>query len=528
MLTKEDLILGQLIAGGLPPDQAVNPSGIIAGLNEESYGVSPYSSVGFLDQVRDVTSEMTAHSEIMDMATTEMAKVIRGAFDMVKTYGVPMALAIADGVSCLYSQDSIRSTLRYELKTQYVCVDDPLFHLGIYPVQVANKALSFNSVNFGMLGRLQFDCFANLSLMDFVDSKHPEIVKVMKDQGVSDYQVLNSLTTLEGIREIFTIKGNALVDFTETRTIDLPRLMKMFVVISKMYMADKPPVYLTEGSLEDYREFVNLMWNGISRYLINLKDFVKTYRSREIVLVDQGPVRYTSITPNEALGVKVNVVEGKVLVYYTEAIMKTITSSETSISDVVLAYLYARVSGQNFSLRELADDKLKVNNLLSAYLEEVSGVINRAAQKVFCDGAAIAIARFIESQPAAREALYRTVGENGSLVPTLVRNRLGSAISQLYETYNREMTKRDKDLATIDSSEGEYSSSLVGERRKHCIEIILSTDIVPVFLNLLGCDMAASIIAATYVTQDKVFTSVDEREQLHLALIKVLAKLTVE
>ena len=528
MLTKDDLILGQLIASGLPPEQPINPSGIIAGLNEESYAVSPYSSVGFLDQVTKVTTELTSHSEVMDLATTEMAKVIRGAFEMVKTYGVPMALAIADGVSCLYSQESVRSTLRSNLSLDYICADDPLFSMGIYPVQVANKALSFSAVNLDMLNRLEFDPFPSTDLMTYVDSKHPEIVKVMKDQSVADYNVLRSLTDLEGIRCIFSVKGQALVDFTQTRTIDLSRLMKMFVVVSKMYMSDKPPTFLTKGSLEDYREFVNLMWNGISRYLINLKEFVQNYRAREIVLVDQGPVRYKTITPSEALGVQVDVIEGKVLVYYTEAIMKTITASETSISDVVLAYLYARVKGQSFSLRELADDKLKVSKLLDSYLGDVSQVINSAAQKVFCEGAAIAIARFIESHPAAREALYRTVGENGSLVPTVIRNRLGSAISNLYNVYSRDMSTYtdEPELASADTAE--YSSSLVGKRRKHCIEVILSTDIVPIFLNLLGCNMAASIIAATYVTQDKVFTSVDEREQLHCALIKVLANLSVE
>lgn len=525
MLSKDDLILAQLIASGLPENYEVKASGIIAGLNEVSYAVSPYAPTALIDQAMEVTQNLTPHSDVMELATTEMAKVVRGAFDMVKTYGVPMALAIADGVSCLYSMDSVLRTIRSELDIKYINVDDQMFNLGIYPVQVANKSLSFEAVNFGMLERLKFGYVSDTDLVDWIGSKHPEIVAVLDDKSTGTYSALWSMTTLDGLSQIFKRMDNGQINFAEIKTIDIPLLMKMFVIASKMFMTDKPVPWLEEGSLEDYREFTGLIWNGISRYLINLKEFTNLYRAREIVITDVAPVRYKEITPHEALGVKVNVVEGKVLVFYTGAIMRTITESGTAISDVAVAYLYSRVKGQSFSLKELASNKMRVSELMTQYVSEVSGVIHNRAQEVFCESAAIAIARFIDGNVAAKEALYTTIGDRGSMTATVVRERLGAAISKLYSIYSQRAGKHDSDLAVVDDGS---SQTLIGERKKECINIILSTDIVPVFLNLLGCNMAAAIIAATYVTQDKVFSAVDERKQLHCALIQVMAGISLE
>lgn len=525
MLSKDDLILAQLIASGLPENFEVKPSGIIAGLNEVSYAVSPYSPTALIGQAMEVTQNLAPHTEYMDLATTEMAKVVRGAFDMVKTYGVPMALAIADGVSCLYSVDSVLRTIRSELDIKYINVDDPLFNLGIYPVQVANKSLSFEAVNFSMMERLKFGYVSDTDLIEWINSKHPEIVAVLEDKSTSVYGAVFSMTSLDGLRQAFKIMDNGLVNFTEIKNIDVPQLMKMFVIASKMFMTDKPVPWLEEGSLEDYREYTGLLWNGLSRYLINLKEFTNLYRAREIVVVDETPVRYKEITPHEALGVKVNVVEGKVLVFYTGAIMRAITESGTAISDVTVAYLYSRVKGKSFSLKEMANNKLTVSGLMDEYVAEVSGVIHGRAQQVFCESAAIAIAKFIDGNEAAKEAMYTALGDRGSMTATVVRERLGAAISKLYSIYSSRVGKGDGDLAIADESD---SQTLIGERKKECINIILSTDIVPVFLNLLGCNMAAAIIVATYVTQDKVFSAVDERKQLHSALIEVLTGISLE
>jgi len=525
MLSKEDLILAQLIASGLPENYEVKASGIIAGLNEVSYAVSPYAPSALIDQAMEVTQNLTPHNDVMELATTEMAKVVRGAFDMVKTYGVPMALAIADGVSCLYSVDSVIRTISCELDVKYINVDDPMFNLGIYPVQVANKSLTFESVSFSMLERLKFGYVSDSDLIEWIGSKHPEIVAVLDDKSTGVYEALYAMTSLDGLHNVFKVMDNGQVNFTEVKSIDIPLLMKMFVIASKMFMTDKPAPWLEEGSLEDYREFTGLIWNGISRYLINLKEFTNLYRAREIVITDLAPVRYKEITPHEALGVKVNVVEGKVLVFYTGAIMRSITESGTAISDVVVAYLYSRVKGQSFSLKELANNKLRVNELMTQYVGEVSGVIHGRARDVFCESAAIAVAKFIDGNQAAKEALYTSIGDRGSMTATVIRERLGEAISKLYNIYSSRVGNYDGEIASVEDA---GSTSLIGERKKECINIILSTDIVPVFLNLLGCNMAAAIIAATYVTQDKVFSAVDERKQLHCALIQVMAGISLE
>jgi len=524
MLSKDDLILAQLIASGLPENYEVKASGIIAGLNEVSYAVSPYSSSALIEQAMEVTQNLTPHNDVMELATTEMAKVVRGAFDMVKTYGVPMALAIADGVSCLYSMDSVLRTVRSQVDIKYINVDDPMFNLGIYPVQVANKSLSFDAANFDMLTRLRFAYVSDGDLIEWINSKHPEIVAVLEDKSTGVWSALNAMTNIDGLRSVFKAMNGNQVSFNEIQCIDISLLMKMFVIASKMFMTDKPVPWLEEGSLEDYREFVALLWNGISRYLIGLKEFTNLYRAREIVVTDLSPVRYKEITPHEALGVQVNVVEGKVLVFYTAAIMRAITESGTAISDVTVAYLYSRVKGQSFSLKELANNKLKVAELMNQYVGEVSHVIHSRARDVFCESAAIAVAKFIDGNQAAKEALYRTVDENGSMTATVIRKRLGSAIENLYNIYSQRVGKSDGELAIADDG----SSTLIGERKKECLNIILSTNIVPTFLNLLGCNMAAAIIAATYVTQDKVFSAVEERKQLHCALIQVLAGISLE
>lgn len=515
MLTKESIILAQMIAASLG-DYEIKPSGILDGLNEVSYGSFPFSSTDYVNQLVDLTTNITPHTDVMDMATTEMANIIRGAFDMVKTYGYPLASCIADSVGLLYNEDSVMRIIRREANIKYLSVDDPLFNLSIFPREVKNKALSYASVNFEMLKRLRFDYINEDDLIEWIGSNHPEIAAIVKDKVSSFDSARYFLTDYPAMTEVFKASGENMIDFTEIRSVDISLLLKMWLIVSKMFMSEEPVKWLTEGSSEDYRSFVNLMYHGITTYLVKLQDVIKVYRARQITVISDKPVRFVEITPNEALGVKVNVVQGDLVVYYTDEVMRALTSRALAIGDVVLADCFANCSGKNVGILNLINSPDRTNALLREYLLSVSERISRSANEYFVESAIKAITTFIDEKPAVRDALYAALGDKSKMVGSIIREKLIVPIRQIYGHYNRNLKDDGGDCIAVDSP-------IIDERKKHCIDMILSTELIPCFLQLLGCDLAAEIIRNTYCTQERAYTAVEEREKLHEALIITMA-----
>lgn len=515
MIRKENIALAESIAVALHPDAEVKPSDMLLGLIDQSYGALPYTDQ-WRAEVAEVTGEITSHTPILEVSTTRMAEIIRGAFEMVKTYGVPLAGAIADSVAVLYTPNQLHNMSTNELTMNFANIDHPFFNSSIYPTEVRNKSLSFSGVGLDVLKRLEFGYASEDEVKKYLKTDHPDINEIVNSKEYDLSSTLWAMTYPDQLGHLFHKNGEGF-DFTRIRSIDIDQLLKMYVLASKMFSNSEPAPFLVKGSLADYREFVELIWNGLTAYLITLKKSMELYRGRKLVIVDNEPVSMVDYMPNEALDAKLKVVGGNVTIYFTNEVIKEAEANGVAMADVVMTALYARANGRNVGLLDLVHDKNAVQALLTEYHGGLHATLEKKSYDYFQSSSLRAIAKFIVEHPAAQEALTRTVGDTDSSVLSIVRQKLADDIDKLYYLFSSEMKN--------DNSYGEVAVSESGESpyRIKCIDIVLKTTLVPVFLRLLGCDLAAEIVELTFVKVEVEDNLHGKRERLHGALIELLA-----
>lgn len=515
MINKHSIALGENIAVGIPTGVLVQGSEIIQALNGESYGALPYTEQ-FREQIIEVTRDTTSHTEMMGVASSALAETVRGAFEMLKTYGVPLATAIGSGLGVIYSAGALRSLATSRVAINFSNIDDPFFDSAIYPTegQVVNKALSFSNVSLDVLKRLEFDWASETSVREFIASTHPEIGQILDSKEAALDYATHVLGSLEALGGVFERDNETVFDFTRIKSVRINLLLKMYVVLTKMRASSTPAPWLLKGSLEDYRSYVELLWNALTTYLVQLKKVVQNYKARKIVLVPMGRVGMVEFTPPEVKGTVLKVLSGEITVYYTNEVMAMAERAGNSLMECVIAATYANSNPPGApSILSLVEDKALTTEITSRYYSGLHNTMDAKARTVFIESTLESMVKFINERPAAKQALYARAGDDGASVYTLIHGALIDDIDKLYHLY---AATCKEDRYAVDSDDHERASQLA--------DVVLKTDLVPKFLRLLGCDMAAEIIELTFVRQEVEDNLSGKRERLHGALITLLAK----
>ena len=517
MLSKYSIALAENIAVSLDEDVVVTPGPILAGLNEESYGAIGYSPK-WREELVEVTSEITAHSEIMEMSTTRMAEIIRGGFEMVKSYGVPLAGVIAKSAGLIYSPSHLNRISLSELQMKFTNLDNPFFNSGIYPTEVKNKSLGFDSVGMEVLGRLEFSYPEPAEVKEYLATNHPEIQQILSvsETGLGD--VFWNLSNLDMLAQTFKKRGGVF-DFTTVHSTDIEKLLQMYVIVSKMYSSDAPCPWLVKGTLEDYREFVSLLWNGLTSYMIKLKVLVENYRPRSLVI---SPEKETTFVPykltNDRDEANIKIISGKVNVFYTNDTISLAEKSGVGLRDVVLASLYAGLTGVDIGVIQLLGNGQKTKDLVGEYQKNLHQVMTIHANDFFVVSALNAITGFVAEHPAVAKAMVVQQDDDTISIRTLVIQTMREHIEKLFVLYQNNV----KELDPFEEQDIE-AGSVEESYYQICVDTVLQTDLVPTFLRLIGCGLAAEIVGLTFVKAEAESNIRDKRERLHCALIELLA-----
>lgn len=512
MIRKENLGLAENIAVSLKPGVLIQPGDLLAGLNEESYGALPYTE-HWRDQIGDVTANVTSHTELLAVGSTRMAEIIRGAFDMVKTYGAPLAKAVAKGVSMLYSSSDLNGISKTQITLRFINVNHPFFQSAVYPTQVTNKALSFTDVDLKVLSRLDFDYASNEDLSNFLKTSHPEIVPIIESKEFDLSSVLYNLFSLENLKYYFHEDGGSF-DFSKIKTIEINWLLKAYLILAKMTLEDSPVQWLKKGTLDDYNEAVSLLYNGLTLYLINLKKLTGVYGARQLVIANNEPTTFGVYRPSEELDVALKVIKGDVTVYYTEDTIKSAEKAGVAIADVVVAKLYADLIGKDVGSIALLENKQLMEELLSEYRNNLHLTLESKAHDFFIDRGVTSTFKFLTEHPAALEAIT-ALAENEDMLPlTFVRKAMEPHFDKLYYDFVKDQRSYIEQAGSVIEN---------SDLDNTCVTTVLNSQLVPTFLRLLGCDLAAEILLLTFVKQEGKDTVSNQRERLHIALIQMLA-----
>ncbi|MNM18506.1 hypothetical protein D3C81_287990 [compost metagenome] len=515
MISKDSIALAENIAVAIPSGLTVPESALLTGLNSVSHGAFPYNE-NFRDQIVDVTSNVTDHTEVMGHATTRMAEIIRGAFEMVKTYGVPLGTAIAADLDIIYSPRDLRQIGQNNLEIKFANIDDPFFESSIYPTvaQIKNTQLSFNSIGLEVLERLEFNTWPSVEVLrDFINTKHPEVLGIIEDTDECLGSAFEALTHMGALKGVFATSGNATVDFTQIKSVRINLLLKMYVLIGAMYLNDQP-FSLEKGSLEDYRSYVGLMYSGITTYLVNLKRVVEQYRARKIVLVANEQPKLIDFTPHGAKH-SIKVIKGNVTVFYTNEAMSIAEQNGVSLADATLAWTFGMAVGRAQGLLDLLQNKAATEELTGEYYGTIHQIMDGKAATIFQTSALSSATKFVNERPQLREALQLTLNDENASTATLLEKHLGAEIEKLYFLF-----AKAKDVQT---SSGGSGVPIGDDYKTRCIDAIMKTKLIPNFLALLGCELASEILELTFVRSESEDNLRSKRERLHNACIELLA-----
>ena len=499
MITKNSVILAEPIVLGHEKNLWDGSSAIIKGLIELSHGAMPYG-----DHYRDEIVEITAdngHTEILEQVTTSLADAIRATFGQITDYGIGFAKALERELSNWASHDTIVNDATNNLKIEFVNLDNDFLISTLYPTGPKNVQFEYNNIDMSVLSRLQFNNELCRELANtYIDTQHPDITAVMGDVDCHNDEAFYTIMDPEALHSMFVTNGKN-IDFTAIKSFRLPLLFKMYVILSKMYASDDPIKSLSGGTLTDYREYVSLLWNGLSTYLAALKQRINVFRGRGIAIHQNQAVELRSGErrfeyTNDVF--KYTRLEGSVTVFYTKPVVDTLSQGHYCLRDWVIGRLLCNLKGKT----AIADSALLSGPLLEETLSEFYRVIrdgmNEKERELVEFLFERATVTFVNGNERLRTCATEMEGP-------------GSAGEKIVDRMNADF-KNGHNLAVYKKSHPEMSD----------LDVILSSGIVTRFLRAINCHLAADILKSTE-HQSGNDDQVEKRKRLHYAVTKVLA-----
>ena len=500
MIRESSIALGELIA---VTGASIVPSTIIEGLNGESIGAMAYTD-DFRKEIVATTSN-GMHTETLEAASDRLAEIIRNSMNNIRDYGVPLASKIVNATNLLYSKGRLESLTTDMFRVSFINIDDPFFKSALYPAEVRDKSLSYTSVDLRGLERLQFEWPEDSAVRQFIDSSHPDMLEIIANQDESLNNAASFLSNINELGNLFENK-DGVFDFSKVKTLRVNLLLKMYVLLTKMYAKEDPVPWLKVGDLATYRSFVNLMWNGMTLYLIHLRAVVESYKARNLVLIQEKPVRLTD-HPNSNFK-DTRFMSGEVRAYYTNDMLDRIDAAHVSFGEMIKGYFWANLTGGSLSLQAVIDNPSLGAGQAKEYYASIHERLTLQSTKLFVAGGLKAIGDFIAETPA----LSARVGE-------LRKNSTDMMSTWLQKNFYSELEKAHYVIA---DKLGDGDMLMEEGAEDPRLEVVLSTPLVPVFLRACGAQLAADIIEDTFITTADCDNIADKRERLHVSVINLI------
>lgn len=500
MITKKSLIISEAMALNTEKVLLAEAGPVIAGLTELSYDAIPYGE-NYRDEIVESTLQNTEHNEIMEATTTALADLVKNAYGQINRYGIGYLEAMKNGlIDHVWNRD-YWEVATGNLNAKFICIDNDFFTSLVYPTEVRNTTLNFSNVDLSEVRKLGISSPSDEELTEWMKSGHPDINKVLENADCTLYQALTGVFDENILKELFHY-NDATFNFSQVKTLDLNAIFQMYFVVTKMYGSEDPIKWLNKGSLTEYRNYISLLWNGLTRYLIQLKAYCEILRNRSIVVVENKKPKIELVNIREGVGAQFTyeVLTGDVVVTYSEAAIKVLEANNYSLTDWMMARILTNngrgprdVDNISLMSSSVAED---VNSSFVGRVKEV--MVNN--KRIICDAAWKSLTiSFVNSIPELVELA------NGKTTKGIAGERIVTTMME------QDDIRWGYHIAYLSESHPEME---IGD-------VIMASGIVTAFLRAIDCRIAADILKGTEENayEDK---AVDKRKRLHMAIIDVL------
>lgn len=510
MIRPESIALAEAIAVAHNSDTPLRAKNLVAGLNEQSFGSAMYTD-GFRSEITQVTGMSTAHTQVLEATSEKLAAVIRGGFDMIKNYGVPFAKALAAEVGVLYTSDRLQQLAFSQLSYNYIDVDDPFFDSQVYPTEVKNTALDFTSVSLEALKRLEFNYASDEEISEYVKTAHPDVSGVLSNPNYALSNAGNGLFDHYTLTRLF-VEKNGVFNFSVIKSLEISRLLKMYVILTKMVTDESPVSWLSKGTLSDYREFISLLWNGMTRYLISLKQVANAYRGRVVAIGEIQPVRMSPSPEKEYEGTKF--LSGDVQIFYTNKALNALETHGISFNEWLVAIQYARFHQVQLDPVACLSTPDVVREWTDKYYKSIDTSLSVKAKALFVKAAREQALKYLVTTPLLVDRVKELCGPN-QMTDNWFDSKIGLEYEKAYYAVSAALAAKRGESNELGGTPG--CDSVV-------LEALMSGTLVPTFLRAINCNLAADIVEATYVSTEGTDTITDKRQRLNVSLIKLVVK----
>jgi hypothetical protein len=510
MIRESSVALAELIVVG---GGNFRPSQVIAGLNGESGGAMAFTD-NFREEILQA-SQGNMHTETVEGASERLGEIIRDSLTNIRTYGVPMARRVLKDTRLLYSRKQLKDLTEQLIDVQYVNVDNGFFESPLYPTEVRDKSITYTGVDLGMAKSLKWSWPDRKEILDFIGANHADLLAILDDEDECISQAANFISELDELSSLFVNK-DGIYDFSQIKSVRFVLLLKMYVLLTKMYFSEDPAPWLKTGELATYRSYVSQLWNGMTLYLIKLKQVVLTYRARQLVIVAEKQPVLTA--HNQAQYGDTRFMQAKLKVFYTNGILDKIQAANVGFTEAIMGYYWGALTGSPMTILEFIADVSKGQNLAKAYYSHIHEKLSTQSNQLFIKSGIKAINDFINESPVLLDRVNGLRGDNQML------------ISWVQEKFAGELEKAHYILADRHNCD-DVAGEIVGgadDGGDPRLDTLLETRLIPSFLRACGASLTADIIESTFVDTSKEDNVMDKRERLTVAVITELVNRLLE
>lgn len=511
MIRQSSIALAELIAVTNPD---VVPSDIIEGLNDESVGAVPYSENFRKEIVATTSADGSEHTTFMSASSDRLAEIITEAMENISTFGKPFATLLSQRISAVYNRSQLPGIAGRYFKPRFTSLDDSFFDSELFPTSFETDGYTYDAIDLNMLGKLTFDYPTNDQVVEFVGSSYPDIVEVLRDRDSSASNAAEIIGNLDSLKNLL-VNNNGVFNFNQLKSTDSELLLKIYVILTRMYGTTTPVPWLKQGSLDDYRQYVSFLWKGLTRYILRLKKLVTEYRQRELVIVEPRLPRLLESKEQNESGVML--VDAEATIYYTDAYLEKVTSGGNSLSEVLLGYYWARLRGVSVTINDVIADPARFQEECRGYYLFIHTKLRAIGWKVFVKLGLDAIVEYISGNELLAERSAEIREKKGVLLNTWVAATFSNELEMCYNQVIALKVGGSDDAVVADGEVGETMSN-----------IIMSSQLVPQLLRALNCNIAAQLLEDTFITQAGEDNVVDQRERLHVAVINFIVGISLE
>lgn len=495
MLSKKTLIMASPIA----MDVEANPnfpgiaSQIIPALNvlnTATHTTFQYTRENAIEAIAEHCGGDSHHHQVTQEISQRTANGIRNGLQQIQHYLKPFAADVSkrlDEWSEGYQHDLVRRVFN-NVNIEYVELDAPLLNMSIFPTEIANPNLDYESYEAKKIHFLKdhMSDIPEAELKEIMQSGHEELNALLEDASLNE---IYTLVFRGGLGKLLGSEGynheTNRYNFTKTFGCQLNDLFIGYLMAKRFLVNDDVLKYANGISLEALHEGFRAISFVLEKVLLTAKERFAIYLPRGVVILSDNVERRI-----ERTGI---VARGRIVVGVTTQAIERLEQENISVSELVMGHVLN--TGDRSNLPSMLNESAYYINAYKSVMEK------------FSENNAEDASKFVRRQVTeAIDAFQKRHHEFNDGVMRIANNDTAVRLHHLMEPH-------------VDAFVQDFALRVAGQGLD--VETFVSNSaIIPALAKTIGLTFAARILELATVTSSERLDERGRRERLAEAVIQ--------